>query len=182
MEKEIWETIPGYSLYQASNMGRLKTFNWKNQGTERIMRPALDTRGYLRTMLKRDSDGEIHTIKVHRIILLTFMGEPLYKDYECNHKNGIPSDNRLSNLEWVSRSYNQIHSFKVLGRERKFGSKNSMATLTEEQVIEIRKNYVYGRKSRHEGGMTKPQIAKKYGVGLAAIKQIILGQSWRHLL
>lgn len=176
---EKWETIPGFSLYQASTMGRLKTFNWKNQGKERIMKPALDGCGYLRTMLLSDN-GKFETIKVHRIILKTFVGDPLYKDFECNHKNGIRSDNRLTNLEWVSRSYNQIHSFRVLGRERKFGSKNAMATLTEEQVIEIRKNYVYGKKSKK--GITKKQIAEKYGVGFAAIKQIVLGQSWRHLL
>lgn len=176
---EKWAEIPRYSLYQASTMGRLKTFNWKNQGRERIMKPALDGCGYLRTMLKNDN-GKIETIKVHRIILKTFLGEPIFDNYECNHKNGIRTDNRLINLEWISRSENQRHSYNFLGREKKFGEKNHEATLSDSQVIEIRKNYEYGKNCKK--GKTKLQIAKEYNTSFSVIKRIIQGNTWRHLL
>jgi hypothetical protein len=177
---EIWKTIPGYSLYQASNMGRIKTFNWKNLGREAIMKPAMDGSGYLRTMLKRDGDGKIHTIKVHRIILTTFKGNPPTQKHQCNHINCIRTDNRDFNLEWVTNSENQLHSF-AMGMNNKKGSKNPAATLTEDQVIEIRKNYIYGLKGRHNG-VTKQQIADKYNTSFAVIKQIVQRRTWKHLL
>ena len=38
--------------------------------------------------------------------VLEAWGYPRPKGYECDHINGNPSDNRLSNLEWVSREEN----------------------------------------------------------------------------
>lgn len=177
---ETWKRIPGYSLYEASDLGRLKTFNWKNKGVEAIMKPAMDGSGYLRTMLKRDGDGKIATIKVHRIIGQTFIPNPENKP-EINHKNGIRTDNRLMNLEWCNHSENIKDSF-TQGRSSNKGAKNPAATLTDEQVIEIRKNYVYGRRSQHDPGQTKKQIAEQYGVKMSAIKQVILNKTWKHLL
>jgi len=175
---ENWRTIPGYTRYEISDMGRIKTFNWKNKGTEAIMKPALDGSGYLRTMLKRDIDDKIHTIKVHRLVLITFVGSP-EKDQECNHINGIRSDNRLINLEWVSHSENLKHSFHI-GFSSNIGEKNPAATVTEDIVIEIRKNYQYGKTARN--GITKQEIAEKYGVSFEVIKNIVTGRTWKHLL
>ena len=43
---EIWKNVKGYKgIYQVSNLGRLKTYNWKNSGQERIMKPAKDADG-----------------------------------------------------------------------------------------------------------------------------------------
>ncbi len=178
---ENWKRIPSYSLYEASDLGRIKTFNWKNKKTEAIMKPHIDGCGYLRTMLKRDSDGEIHTIKVHRIIGITFIPNPENKP-QINHKNGIRSDNRAINLEWVTNSENIKDSF-AKGRSSNLGSKNPAATVTEEQVIEIRKNYVYHRKNQYDRrGETLQQIANRYGTSRNIIKMIISGRTWKHLL
>lgn len=176
---ENWKSIPGYSLYQISDLGRIKTFNWKNQGKERIMKPALDGSGYLRTMLVNDQ-GKTETIKVHRLVLKTFQGDPPTPEHQCNHKNCIRTDNRNINLEWVTISENVKHSYKY-GIKTIEGEMNPAAILTEAEVREIRRNYKYGRKSRHEGGETKRQIAERYGVSVSAIKQVINRQSWGYL-
>jgi hypothetical protein len=176
---ETWRTIPGYSLYQISDMGRIKTFNWKNQGKIRIMKPALDGAGYLRTMLVNDQ-GKIEMIKVHRLVLKTFQGEPPTSQHTCNHLNSIRSDNRNINLEWATMSENMIHAFKY-GQKTVEGEMNPAAILTEADVREIRKNYKYGRKSRHEGGESKVKIAERYGVSVSAIKQVINRKSWGYL-
>jgi hypothetical protein len=39
---------------------------------------------------------------------------------EINHKNGIKGDNRIENLEWVTRSENIQHSFDVLNKKSNF--------------------------------------------------------------
>jgi hypothetical protein len=177
--KEIWKKIPNYSLYEASNLGNIKTHNWKNQGITRVMKPALDGSGYLRTVLIRD-DGKYHTVKVHRIIAQTFIPNPKNKP-QINHKNCVKTDNRDINLEWCTVSENQIHAYKE--KRRNISGENNPATkLKDWQVLEIRKNYVYGRKSRHEKGLTKKQIGEQYGVASSVIKAIIQGKTWKHLL
>jgi len=177
MEKEIWKTIPGFNLYEASNMGYIKTFNWKNTGREAIMKPALDGSGYLRTMLKGD-DGIIRTIKVHRIIAQTFIPNPENKE-TINHKNLIKTDNRDFNLEWATRSENLTHAYKQNARTNK-GECNPCATLTDIQVLEIRKNYTFGKNCRN--GETKKDIAERYKTTFSVIKRITQNKTWKHLL
>lgn len=174
-----WKKIPNYNLYEASSEGEIKTFNWKGSGSERIMKPAMDNGGYLRTMLKRD-DGIIHTIKVHRIIAKTFILNPFNKP-EVNHKNSIRSDNRIINLEWVNHRENVKHSF-TNKMQNNLGENNPCASLTDVEVIEIRENYIYNRKSRFEKGLTKKEIAGKYKTTIPVIKRIIQGKTWKHLL
>jgi hypothetical protein len=181
MIMETWKTIPNFSLYQASTLGNLKTFNWKNKGKERIMKPALDGSGYLRTMLKGD-DGKFHTVKVHRIIGSTFIDNHENKP-QINHKNCVKSDNRVINLEWCTISENQIHAYKEK-RRNVSGENNPATSLTDKQVLEIRVKYTYNRKGGKgiAGIITKKVLADEYGVNVWVIKQIVNKHTWKHLL
>jgi hypothetical protein len=174
---KIWKQIPEFSLYEISNYGEIKTFNWKNTGQERIMKPALDGCGYLRTVLKRDSDGKLCTVKVHRLVAQTFLENPENKPV-VNHINGIRNDNRLFNLEWCTIRENSLHSFKI-GISSNKGERNPSATITEEQAKEILANYEFGKKTRK--GMTKQQLADKYNTTFAVIKQLVQRRTWKHL-
>ncbi len=170
---ETWRTIPNYSKYECSDKGLIKTFNWKGSGQTRIMKPALDVSGYLRTMLIRD-DGVTHTIKVHRIIAQTFIPNPENKP-ETNHKNGIKTDNRVDNLEWVTHEENVQHCIDNGWMVAHKGEDNGFSKLKEKAILEIRakfKPYVYTRK----------MLADEYGVAPGTIKGIVLGNSWKHLL
>ena len=170
---EIWKKAVGYSSYEVSNLGRIKTFNWKNTGREAIMKPALDGSGYLRTVMK-DDNGVSKTIKVHRIVLNTFDFNDNYKTLEVNHKDGNKSNNNIENLEWVTRHQNIQHCIDNNLQYILKGEEIGNSILKEKDVIYIRQNFkprVYTRK----------MLANKFGVSEATIKDILSYRSWKHL-
>ena len=170
MEK-IWKTISGFSRYKASSDGEIYTPNWKGGKTGKVMKPALDSNGYMRTMLV-DDEGKTKTIKVHRIIAQTFNANPDGLK-EVNHLNGNKADNRSCNLEWVSHQQNIRHSFDF-GLQNNRGENNPISKLTEQDVLEIRAKFkprIYGRK----------ELALEYNVKEATIKDVILRKSWNHI-
>ncbi len=97
--------------------------------------------GYLYVTLSKDNEAKTST--VHRLVAKTFIPNPKNKP-QINHKNGIKSDNRVQNLEWVTNQENQIHAFKTgISRGRK-GLDNKRSKLTEEKVRKIK--YLYDNK------------------------------------
>ena len=49
---EVWTPAKDKpSNYYVSNMGRILTTNWRNKNKTRVMKPALDACGYLRTVV-----------------------------------------------------------------------------------------------------------------------------------
>lgn len=52
------------------------------------------------------------TTYYHYVVALSFIGERP-KKYTINHKNGIKTDNRVENLEYVTYKYNNDHAVKI---------------------------------------------------------------------
>lgn len=66
-----------------------------------------DMKGYRRVNLFTPS-GKNFQISVHRLVAFSFIPNPQHKP-EVNHKNKIKTDNRVENLEWVTRQENERH-------------------------------------------------------------------------
>ena len=114
MNKETWKGVPGYlGLYEVSNLGRFRSLgrvcNAKNGSQQnkkkRILTQEITIHGYCRVRLY-DQDGNAKHFAVHRLVMTAFR-ENL--DLQVNHINEIKTDNRLSNLEYVSEADNCNH-------------------------------------------------------------------------
>jgi hypothetical protein len=125
-EPEEWADILGYEgFYKVSTHGRVKSLSKivksRNRASgvntrtiaEGIRKSEPTNNGYLRITLSKD--GVNKRISIHRLVAKTFIGNPQEKK-AVNHKNGIKTDNRVENLEWVTHSENEIHSYRVLGK------------------------------------------------------------------
>jgi hypothetical protein len=119
--------IPGFSLYGVDQSGYL----WKIRKSiyvtcaPRKLKPNKNKpNGYLKTVLKTEAGGV--NVRVHRLVCLTFHGEPPPNKPLALHKNGIKTDNRMSNLYWGDQEEN-IADMRAMGQKSGgcFGLKGS---------------------------------------------------------
>lgn len=129
LPNETWKDIPGYNgYYQVSNLGRvksLKRFFKTGRGRIaetklRILRQADSRDGYKMVVLC--VNGEQLTRRVHRLVAMAFIPNP-HNYPVINHKNEIRTDNRCSNLEWCTVSYNDTYGHALEKRKEKLSIK-----------------------------------------------------------
>lgn len=102
---EVWRKVIGFRDYEISNYGRLRRAKDK-----KIRKLRANKLGYIRVDLYKNKCA--HWVCVHRLVADAFL-QNKNKLPQVNHKNGIKSDNRATNLEWVTRSDNIIHAYKT---------------------------------------------------------------------
>lgn len=145
---EIWKDIKGYEgYYKISNFGRVKTLSRiscgvKKNGSrykvitpERIRKPSLMKIGYYGVILNKDK--KYKGTYIHRLLGLHFI-ENKNNGTQINHINGIKTDNRLENLEWVSAAENIIHAKKIGLMKPLIFSNLKSSRFTKDEVYFIR--------------------------------------------
>lgn len=177
--QEIWKDIPEYEgIYQVSNLGRVKSLsrnrkNWVSKFStlkERILKQQI-LNGYYHVRLCIDK--QYKTCLVHRLVATAFL-ENIENKPQVNHKNGVKTDNKVSNLEWVTKSENQNHAYAT-GLQSYFGGENRWnSKMTDEKVLEIRQKYA-------TNNYTYKQLADEYNVKTVCIFKIVKRKTWKHI-
>lgn len=143
---EEWREPPGYEgIFEVSSLGNIRSirrtlivsgrnasgdFSCKRGYGGRLLSPATTRLGYKQTRYGGKA------ILVHRLVALAFLDNPESKPF-INHKNGVRTDNRVSNIEWCTHSENLRHAYRELGAVNGFAGKFSKNHPTSKPVTAI---------------------------------------------
>jgi len=160
--KEVWKRFLN-TEYKISNTGRVYS-----EKSKKLLSHADDGNGYMKVTLW--IDGAQSSEKVHRLVACTFIDNP-ENLATVNHKNGVKTDNRVDNLEWLSHSDNMKHAHSI--GLMQFGSGSYIAKLDEGAVEAIKFLFMEG--------LSNQEIANKYGVARGTISKIRQLKTWKHV-
>ena len=167
LPNEIWRDVVGYEGdYQVSNFARVKSFK---KGKIQIRKVEVDLNGYVHCGLHKN--GKTKHAFLHVLVAQAFISN-LEGKTQVNHINGIKTDNRVENLEWVTPAENIAHAFET--GLRKSGCEHFRAKLTAEQVREIRRDCVHG-----DLDFGVKAFARKFNVTPKIISDAYYGESYK---
>ncbi|OQB12822.1 MAG: hypothetical protein BWY15_02116 [Firmicutes bacterium ADurb.Bin193] len=134
---EIFKPIPYHPDILVNELGEFKGVRG------RILKPYTHKNGYLTLGIWLRGKNKTKHFKVHRLVALTWIENQDNKP-DVNHKNGIKSDNRVINLEWVTRSENNKHASATGLNPIKYGSLANSSKFDPIQIEVIRDTRIHG--------------------------------------
>lgn len=174
-DNEEWRQITGAEgWFDISSLGRIRRSysapRCNSTYPGRIHNQSADNTGYIRCTLK--INGRQMREQVHRLVAKEFLsGFELGR--QVNHKNGIKTDNRVDNLEWITCRENIIHAWRTGLTHAVSGEDNGHHKLTEHEVKAILVLLTEGVQSVH--------LALAFDVTESSISSIKRGETWQHL-
>jgi hypothetical protein len=165
MTDSIWLEHPEFPGYRFSPEGRALSLIGKRP---LIMKPSVSSNGYV--LMSFQKNGKKTRQLLHRLVGQVFV--PGYEErLQINHKNGIKTDNRAENLEWVTPKQNIAHLRDVLGRKWDSGENHGSSTISDAQALRaIRLRY----KERKSYG----EIEEITGITKGVLTGLLRGRRW----
>jgi len=164
----IWNDIieDGIFLnYQVSNNGLVR-----NKITGKILKQDISNSGYYRVSIYFNKHDFKHR-SVHRLVAIAFIPNPENKR-EVNHIDGNKLNNNVSNLEWVTRSENEIHAMKT-GLFLNSGSNNANSKYLESQIHMVCKLF--------ENKVPSMLISYITKINKNTLRNIRTGRQWKQI-
>ncbi len=165
---EEWRAIPGWPEYSASTLGRMRR-DTAAPGTTagRILKPTLLANGYYKVSLCRDAKRVEYT--VHRLVALTFIGDP--GDLHVCHNDGNRTNNRADNLRIDTRKGNMSDQLRHGTRRRG-------------EAVPINKHSEQTMRSmleRAQKGERVCDLSAETGIPRTTLYALVSRRIWRHL-
>ena len=144
-EIEVWKDVDGYQgLYQVSNFGRVKSLNYNKTGKEKILKHDLvvihhKNRDYIQHQIILHKNGKRKHFLIHRLVYQTFIGE-IPNGYQIDHRDNNPQNNKLENLQLLTRSENIKKCFidnpNLISNLEKLNPKKKIICLNNNTIYE----------------------------------------------
>ena len=166
-----WRIAVGYPDYAVSENGdvlRVAPDRYNREPSGKPQSQQEGKKGYKHVSMS--VDGKAKTVRIHRIVAVTFIGPQPTSRRIVAHYDGNPSNNHRSNLRWAMRTENWDDALRH--GTATIGEKQGNSKLTEDQVRGIK------RELRSENCRTKTAIALEHGVTVQAIWLIDRGRNW----
>lgn len=185
LSNEIWLPVKNYeNFYHISNMGRLKILDrvcWKSNKKkdvtkfkcERLSAGVPNDKGYPQHILINENSDK-WTRMIHLIVAEHFIPNPENKP-QVNHKNGIKTDNRVENLEWVTAKENSQHAYETGLTKAIFGDNHYQAKINSKKAMEIKLLL------KNKNNRTLQEIADICNVNRSIVKNISQNSTWKHI-
>jgi hypothetical protein len=165
--REVWKIAFDFPDYEVSSLGRVRRITTVTRTTAGyILKAARHYGGYYQHGLGRD--GKTVTVKLNRLVCLTFHGSPPTSEHVAAHKDDDPANNEATNLHWQTPLENEKQ--KSRNGRRRVGSRVKNAKLTEIDV-----------KQKLDHGVQQTVLADTYQVSKGLIAHIAHGRAWTHV-
>lgn len=149
--------FPDYCITKNGKVYSLKS--------NRFLNLQYNDNGYVCVTLR--VDRKTKTLRVHRLVALTFLKDSYFDGAHVNHKDGDKTNNDLSNLEWVTRSENMAHAYQeglVISKQH---------TLSDHTVHLICQTL--------EQGSRIPDVAKMFSIDKNLLYRIESGVAYNYI-
>jgi hypothetical protein len=104
-----WNSLIGFNCkYLINKNGYLTCLQKK--GLNKFLKSRIDRAGYFTVRLNKNGQSSTHY--VHRLLAIAVIPNANNKPF-INHINGIKTDNRIENLEWITHAENVQHAYKM---------------------------------------------------------------------
>lgn len=147
---EVFKPIKKFKGYEVSNLGNVRSLK-----SNKILKQANHNQGYKLVCLQ-SKDKQV-TCRVHRLVAEAFIKK---STLEVNHKDLDKTNNRVENLEYVTRSQNQKHAYANIKNYIKAKSK-----LPIEKIFNLRRE-----------GLTQRAIAREMSISQTSVWKVLTGQ------
>lgn len=171
---EQWKTIKGYEgKYEISNMGRIRNLNWNGTGEVRVIAQHINPMtGYIQVGLYSKETGKSKMMYLHRLVADAFLPNPNNLE-QVDHIDGNKSNNKLSNIRWCSRKFNNS---RKLAKKLKSANHNSTSHIHQFVKAEKDGQVLYFK----NGNKTAQGLGCSHVLVIKALRgEINLAKGWK---
>lgn len=182
---EEWRPCPIFpECYEVSNLGNVRrTLKRRRYPAYGLLVQVPNHKGYPQVLLSHAPDRP-KTRMVHRLVAIAFLGYGP-EGSECNHKDGVKTNNRVENLEWVTPKENSQHAVRLglmpgLLGDRNGARKNPKSRLPGAHVsAKLNWPAVDRIRALVAQGIGQRQMSREYGVDIHTIGRVIRHETWK---